>query len=171
MFETSEALDSFNPVAVLSYQTWQQMFNGDPQVLQTKVNFSGVSFTVVGVLSEQFVEPQIAEIGRKTGIWLPWDYNQDIGLKERWGNISGGLNFVGKLKNAVTPHNAEQAITPLVNDIWVEKLAGIDFFSGWHIKLETISFARKDIGRQPTNLNITLFRCHRISDHCHSEYR
>ena len=98
-FQFTEALDTFNPVAILSYKTWQNDFSSAPNILDEKVSFSGVSYRIIGVLGESFVEPQLRQTGRDVGIWFPWDYNSDVRLKGLWGNISGALGFVGKLKD------------------------------------------------------------------------
>ena len=146
IFEQTEALDTNNPVALLSHQLWQTEFANDPDIVGRKVDFSGISFSIVGVLSPEFVDPQLAQTGRNVNIWLPWDYNQDIRLKERWTNISGSLNLVGKLKNNLTVSTAQQTITPLVNDTWQENVTGIDFFSGWSIMMELNSFQSVILG-------------------------
>ncbi|MGJ8679235.1 ABC transporter permease [Paraglaciecola sp.] len=145
-FESTEALDTFNPVAIISYKTWQDEFASDVDMLDKKVSFSGVSYRVIGVLDESFIEPQIAESGRNVGMWFPWDYNLDARLKERWGNISGSLTFVGKLKDGLSPSQAEQIITPLVHDTWVENVASIPFFSGWSIEMTLESFQTAIVG-------------------------
>jgi predicted permease len=135
-FESTEALDRFNPVAILSYQTWQNEFDGRADILEQTVSFSGVNFKVIGVLSASFIEPQIKQTGRDADIWLPWDFNLDIGYKERWGNISRSLSYVGKLKSDYNSGQAQQAITPLVNDIWVENVMPMPFFAGWSIDMK-----------------------------------
>ncbi|MEP0355225.1 ABC transporter permease [Paraglaciecola sp.] len=145
-FESTEALDTFNPVAVLSYKTWQEKFASAPDILDKKVSFSGVSYRVIGVLGKDFVEPQIKQTGRDAGIWFPWDYNLDVSFKERWGNISGALTFVGKLKSTLSATQAEQIITPLVNDTWVENVASVAFFNGWSINIELDSFQTAIVG-------------------------
>ena len=122
-FEATEALDTFNPVAIISYKLWQDEFASAADMLDKKVSFSGVSYRVIGVLGENFVEPQIRQAGRDVGMWFPWDYNLDARFKERWGNISGALTFVGKLKDTLSAKQAEQTISPLVNDTWVENVA------------------------------------------------
>lgn len=139
-FEATEALDTFNPVTILSYSLWQKEFAGRPDILDTKVAFSGVSYRVIGVLAKRFIEPQIKTTGMTSDIWFPWDYNLDVRMKERWGNISGSLTLVGKLKPSLSVMQAEQTITPLVNDIWVENVVSIPFFKGWSIqmKLQTL---------------------------------
>jgi predicted permease len=145
-FEATEALDTFNPVAVISYKTWQDEFASAADILDKKVSFSGVSYRVIGVLGENFIEPQIRQAGRDVGMWFPWDYNLDVRMKERWGNISGALTFVGKLKDTLSAAQAEQTITPLVNDTWVENVASIPFFSGWSIQMKLESFQTAIVG-------------------------
>jgi predicted permease len=145
-FEATEALDTFNPVAVISYKTWQDEFASAADMLDKKVSFSGVSYRVIGVLGENFVEPQIRQTGLNVGMWFPWDYNLDVRFKERWGNISGALTFVGKLKDTLSAAQAEQIITPLVNDTWVENVASIPFFSGWSIQMKLESFQTAIVG-------------------------
>lgn len=146
VFESTEALDTFNPVAVISYKTWQDEFDSASDMLDKKVSFSGVSFRVIGVLGERFVEPQITQAGRDVGMWFPWDYNLDVRFKERWGNISGALYFAGKLKDTLSAAQAEQIITPLVNDTWVEKVASVPFFNGWAIEMQLESFQTAIVG-------------------------
>jgi predicted permease len=145
-FEETEALDTFNPVAVISYKTWKDEFASAADMLDKKVSFSGVSYRVIGVLGESFVEPQIRQTGRDVGMWFPWDYNLDVRMKERWGNISGALTFVGKLKDTLTAAQAEQILTPLVNDTWVENVVSIPFFSGWSISVELESLQTAIVG-------------------------
>jgi predicted permease len=145
-FEETEALDTFNPVAIISNKIWQDEFASAADMLDKKVSFSGVSYRVIGVLGESFIEPQIRQVGRDVGMWFPWDYNIDVRMKERWGNISGALTFVGKLKDTLSAAQAEQIITPLVNDTWVENVVSIPFFSGWSIQMKLESFQIAIVG-------------------------
>jgi hypothetical protein len=84
-FEQTEALDSYNPVTIISYQTWQNVFHGDKNILDTKVVLNGVSFKVIGVTNRSFIEPEIYVRGRKTQMWLPWDYNKYTEARESLG--------------------------------------------------------------------------------------
>ncbi len=145
-FEQTEALDTNNPVVVLSHETWQNNFNSDKDILNKKVDFSGISYRVIGVMDKSFIEPQIRRTGLKTRMWLPWDYNSGTRLKDRWGNIDGSLVFVGKLKKGISVSQAEQIITPLVNETWKEKVASIEFFNGWKVEMELVSFKSAIMG-------------------------
>jgi predicted permease len=140
IFEASEAIDTSNPVAMLSYNTWLQMFKGSADILEQKITLSGVSYRIVGVLAEDFVEPELNGIGRETQVWMPWDYNQaGSGQRQNFGNISNNLKFIGLLNEGVSPSQAQQLLTPLVNDRWQEGVAHIDFFKGWAININVRS--------------------------------
>ena len=146
-FETTEALDSNNPVAVISYNTWQREFDGNEDVLEQKISLSGVSYRIVGVLAKSFYEPELAEIGRETQVWLPWDFNLTReSRKQRYGSTNRKLKFIGLLKEGVSQSQAEQLLTPLVNDRWQEGVTEIDFFKGWSIKMRVRSVKKVILG-------------------------
>jgi len=148
IFEASEALETNNPVAMLSYNTWKREFNGSADILEQKIELSGVSYRIVGVLGENFVEPELNGIGQETQVWLPWDFNQ-AGQRQRqsFGNISGNLKFIGKLNKGVSTSQAEQLLTPLVNDRWQEGVNEIDFFKGWTIVMHVRSVKEVMLGQ------------------------
>jgi len=148
MFEASEALDTNNPVAMLSYNTWMQEYNGSADILEKKISLSGVSYHIVGVLAEHFVEPELEIIGRKTQVWLPWDYNQaGKWQRQAFDNINGSLKFIGLLKQEVSQSQAQQLLTPLVNDRWQAGLPGDDdFFKGWTINMHVRSVKDRILG-------------------------
>jgi len=151
MFEASEAIDTHNPVAMLSYNTWQNEFNGSADILEQKINLSGVSYRIVGVLAKDFIEPELGEIGQETNVWMPWDYNQ-AGERQRqsFGNISGNLKFIGQLKKGVSPSQAQQLLTPLVSNRWIEGVADTDFFKGWSIEMPVRSVKEVILGQSET---------------------
>ena len=136
-FELTEALNTYNPVAVLSYQTWKDEFSFDADILSKKVQFGEVSYRVVGVLSEKFVEPQIYGVGNKSQVFLPWDYNSiSPSERKKWGNDDGGLMVLGKLKSGYSPTQVEQQLATLVSDNWQQHVAGHQFFNGWSIGIK-----------------------------------
>ena len=148
LFEASEAIDTHNPVAMLSYNTWQNEFDGSADILEQKITLSGISYRIIGVLSKNFIEPELGEIGQKTNVWMPWDYNQARERqRESFGNISGNLKFVGLLKKGVSPSQAKQLLTPLVSNRWVEGVADTDFFKGWSIEMRVRSVKEAILGQ------------------------
>ncbi len=149
VFTENEGLDSNIPLAVISYATWQEVFDGDTSILGKKIRFRDVSFTVIGVAAQKFIEPELLEIhardsGRKSHVWLTWDFNnmQERG-RSAWGGVDASMVFVGKLKQEITKNRAEQLITPLVNERWQAGIANQVFFKNWQviIRLKTIKDA------------------------------
>jgi predicted permease len=156
MFEASEAMDSNNPVAMLSYNTWQQEFSASADILEQKITLGGVSYRIVGVLADHFVEPELAETGRKTQVWLPWDYNQTgENQRQNFGNINGSLQFIGQLKNDVSQSQAKQLLTPLVSDRWQQGVTEMSFFKGWSINMRVRS-VKQVILRQSESIAVML---------------
>ena len=155
LFEQTESVDSFNPVAVLSYATWQNEFAGDPDILSKNVTFRGVSYSVVGVLAENFIEPHIQQKGNDTGVWLPWDFNAEVRFKNLWYGITE-LVFVGKLKSGLSVASVEQQLTPLVNDKWQENVQAMPFFKGWSIDMQLQSFTSVILGDIQNTLYLLL---------------
>ncbi len=147
-FEQTEVKDSHNPVAILNFAIWQNEFNGDINILEQTVTFNDTTFRVVGVLAEEFIEPQLYAIGVNTDVFLPWDYNTTSSrVRTEWGNIDGALFFVGKLKSQSSKVQIEQTLTTLVNSKWQENVHVVDdFFKGWSVKMELLSFKSAILG-------------------------
>jgi len=139
-FEQTEKLDTHNPVAIISYDTWQNEFKSDADILSKKIEFSGVSFSIVGVTAAEFVEPEIEQRGRETQVWLPWDYNLDTAAKERWGQIIPLAGFVGKLNSEQSIKQIEQEITQAENQIWRDNVGGFTFLNDWTLQMKLHSF-------------------------------
>ena len=142
-FEESEKVNSYNPVAVLTYEAWQDKFNGEANVLEKSLTLGGNSYLIIGVLAKSNIEAPLAGAGFKTELYLPWDYNS-ISERERkrWGNDDGGLIFVGKIKEEYTENSKQQndqILTTLVSENWQNEVSGHAFFKGWSIALKTKS--------------------------------
>jgi predicted permease len=153
MFEASEAIYTNNPVAMLSYNTWQRDYNSNADILDQKITINGVSYRIVGVLAEHFVEPELAE----TQVWLPWDYNS-TGDEQRqdFGDVSAHLKFIGQLKPNISTSRAQQLLTSLVNDRWQEEVREINFFKGWSIDMRVRSIKDVMLGQSESNVMMLL---------------
>jgi predicted permease len=137
MFEESEGLDSNNPVALLNYNTWQKEFSGRKDILEHKITIGGVSYRIVGVLAKRFIEPELYTIGRKTDVWLPWDFNHAASKdKESFTNITESYRYVGLLKEGLYREQAEMLLTPLVSERWQKGVSHMKFFKNWSVKVE-----------------------------------
>ncbi|UAA39985.1 ABC transporter permease [Paraneptunicella aestuarii] len=143
-FEQTEELGSNNPVAVLSYQAWVELFSSDPDILEKTVRFWDTNYRVIGVLSPSFIEPQIDAIGQKTHIFMPWDFNpvaQD--RRNTYLGAHPGLFFFGKLASDKTISQIEQALTQNIDETFQREVVGAGFLEGFHIvmKLNTLKSA------------------------------
>jgi predicted permease len=146
-FYESENLNTNNPVAILSYQTWVKDFASSTEILKEKVTFRGVSFQIVGVLSSKFVEPKISTIGRETKVWLPFDFNAGGEVyRARWWDRANNLTFIGKLKSGSNVEQAQAKVTQLVNETWQENIDQNGYNKGWHIEVVLLSFQSVILG-------------------------
>ena len=147
-FEKTEEKDSFNPVAILSYEFWQNEFNSDSNILEQTVTLGGTNFRVVGVLDKTFIEPQLSGIGVKSDIFLPWDYNSvnlNPPLRESFGSFSRMSSFVGKLDSQLSVSQVEQTLTTPFNSYWWENVDQSEF-EGWSLEVELQPFKNAILG-------------------------
>jgi predicted permease len=148
-FEETENKDTYNPVVVLTYETWQREFNGDKAILEQTVTIGETNFRVVGVLAKSFIEPELAGTGIKADVFLPWDYNSanlNPRYRESFGNWTRSQNFVGKIDNKLSIPQIEQSLTPLANSYWRENVSDSSDFEGWSLKIELQSFKQVILG-------------------------
>ena len=142
-FESTENINTYNPVAIISFDMWQKEFSGSSEILNKKITFSGKSFQVIGVVDQNDIEAPLAGAGFKTKLYIPWDFNSvNERNRKAWGNDDGGLMFLGKLKTTenrqLSVNQLNQQLTTLINDNWQENVAGVAFFKGWSININAI---------------------------------
>lgn len=127
-FNMSEGLYSNVPVVVLSFSTWQKMYNQDRNILGKTLQMGEVSFKVIGVTAKEFLEPQFNGVSLPTELWLPWDYAVlDEYARQHWGQFKGGQHIVGKLKSEQSSEVVGQALSSSLNTRFQEWLAAQDF--------------------------------------------
>ena len=80
------------PVFVISYDTWTNEFNSDPQIVGKSFTVSDEQRTLVGVMP-----PRFHAYGALVGIWFPFiDSHDEADTKQWWGQI------LARLKPGVT---------------------------------------------------------------------
>lgn len=147
LFSQTEDIHSSVPVAILSYQTWQNEFAQSLDILNKKVTFRGISFRIIGVLSPDYAEPKISSIGRKTEVWLPFNFNAGSETyRSRWWDRANNLTFVGKLATGINVEQAQKQLSQLVNDTWQENIDQNGYQKGWHLEVELLSFKTVILG-------------------------
>jgi len=87
-------------VAMLSYDFWQRMFQGDRGVLGRVVKLNEEAYTIVGVLPKEAVFPERAEL------WTPLAADPDPKKSTGWY-----LNGIGRLKHGMSMELATADLT------------------------------------------------------------
>jgi len=99
------------PIVILSHELWQTAFAGQPIVGQT-VEVNGVPREVIGIMP-----PGTDVMDNRTEIWLPLGLNP--GFRQNRG--SHFLYLIGRLKDGVTPQQAQTELTALIQN-WGERV-------------------------------------------------
>ncbi|HEY6400936.1 MAG TPA: ABC transporter permease [Blastocatellia bacterium] len=103
-----------NPVAVISYGSWQRRFGGDPNVAGKTIKLNGHDFTIIGVAPEGFrgtfliFDPEIYTPIMMAKQIAPGESNW---LENRG---SSGLFSLGRLKQGVTATQARESLNLLM---------------------------------------------------------
>lgn len=140
-FSAEEGLHAKVPVAVISYQLWQELYQGRPDILSEKMTFNGTSFNIVGVTAKSFVEPQLHETGRNTQVWLPWDFNPlPPGDDTAWGMFFIEIYLVAKLNEGQSVSQTEHNLSTLINKRFREEVTGVPYFDSRKISVSLRSF-------------------------------
>jgi predicted permease len=102
-------------VAVLSYGTWKNRFNGDPHILGTKVLLDRKPYIVIGVMPRNFEFPLYTGQLYRCELWVPMSLTPQELSPE--ANGSWYLNLVGRLKPGITPAQAQSDTTLVAQQI------------------------------------------------------
>jgi predicted permease len=92
-------------VAVLSYATWKDRFNGDPNILGARIQLDRKTYEVIGVMPRNFEFPLFPGRLSRSELWVPMSLSPQELSPEAFG--SWYLNLVGRLKPGVTAAQAE----------------------------------------------------------------
>lgn len=134
-FENTEDINSYNPVVVISYQTWLQEFNLDKNILKKHLTLGSKKYSIIGVLAKSFNEPQLRETSLNTDIWLPWDFNSYSFASSKWHQFYRNLHLIAKLSEQISYPQANQKMTLLVDKLWVENVKTEPLYKGSQYKI------------------------------------
>jgi predicted permease len=138
-FSARNGVGSHEPVAVISYETWQTYFGGRDNVLDDKVVVNDVSYRIIGVTAARFVEPELFQAGLKTNVWLPWEFNTwPPEIRRNWSAFTDQIKLLGLLAPGQRQAVAEQSINSLVSDRFKAETRGSAFLNNasYHVSLE-----------------------------------
>jgi predicted permease len=91
-------------VAVLSYPTWQSRFDGNAQILGSKILLDRKPYVVIGVMPRNFEFPLNPGHLNRCELWVPMSFTQ---VELTQGAASWNYGMVGRLKPGVTPARAQ----------------------------------------------------------------
>ena len=100
--------------AILSHGLWLRRFGGDPSIVGRNVRLSDRTFTVVGVLPENFHPFMRSGRDDTPEIYMPLGY--DLKLPEACRGCQH-LQMIGRLKPAVSAEQANAELNSIMNDI------------------------------------------------------
>ncbi len=97
------------PAAVISHGYWQQKLNSDPQIVGKNILLNGTSFTVVGIMPQEFFGVRVR---RSPDFWLPLAFQPQIELRKPYHEDKNvyWLNMVGRLKPGTQIAQAQAAV-------------------------------------------------------------
>jgi len=102
---TAEEDQKHVQVVVLSYSTWKDRFNGNPQILGAKILLDRKPFVVIGVMPRNFEFPLVSGQLNRTELWVPMSFTDQELLPQSGANWS--YSMVGRLKPGISAIQAQ----------------------------------------------------------------
>ncbi len=104
-FHAEEDQPGANHVVVLSYETWQRVFGGDPAIVNQSIQLNSQAYKVVGVMGPSFNWPDQAQI------WVPFGFApSEYGPQNRFNE---SYFAVARVKPGVSAAQAESFVKVL----------------------------------------------------------
>jgi putative ABC transport system permease protein len=113
------------PVVVLGEMLWRNRFGADPETVGSTVTLNGNSYTVVGVMPENF-----DFLFGNVGLWIADDFENQRGDRDR-----RSLLVSARLQPGVTPASAQSEMTAIATRL--ESLYP-ESNSDWGVNVETL---------------------------------
>ena len=103
-FTADDEIDGRDHVAILSYGYWQQHYAGSPDAIGKRLEISGQSYEIVGVMPRGFAYPVASD--KPTDVYRPIGFTNDD--KVRGGNRSYNWYAIARLKPGVSIEQAHE---------------------------------------------------------------
>ncbi|MEZ7207239.1 ABC transporter permease [Pseudoalteromonas sp. DY56-GL79] len=143
-FSEDEGIGSQQPVAIVSYQVWQRYFGGNANVLEQTLVFKGVSFKIVGVTDERFIEPVLSTPNWHTDVWISYDYNDSPTPTWQRNNIQ--TYQLLKLHDVQHARRTKLSLENWLNEQLQQQTAGEQTFANSKVQLEFVPIKMRIIG-------------------------
>ncbi|MFP5230640.1 MAG: ABC transporter permease [Acidobacteriota bacterium] len=103
---TQQEDEQHQPVAVLSYATWQSRFHGDASIVGRKILLDRKPYLVIGVMPRNFEFPLMAGHLNRSELWVPLSLRPEElagGSQANWS-----YQMVGRLRPGLSPAQARE---------------------------------------------------------------
>jgi predicted permease len=117
-FRADEETLGAEPSVILSFGAWHQYFHADPEILTRRLVVDGESFSVAGVMREDFYFPD-----RQTEVWTPFVLGPVVG--GRWPVLA-------RLRDGVSLQTAQDEINSLLSGLRPQSSSGQGSIDGLH---------------------------------------
>lgn len=129
IFLPEEDKPGANRVIILSEALWQSRFGSDPNIIDKSLTLTGNSYTVVGVMSADFLNPRPGD-RQPAEFWVP--LRLDYANAARRGDF---LGVIARLKPAVTLAQAQADMHGIASNLETQYPATNN---GWSTKVLTM---------------------------------
>jgi putative ABC transport system permease protein len=131
-------------IAVISHSIWQRRFGGEKDIIGKAAILSGNSYTIIGVLPENFTTPGLGTASTPD-IWVPLGTDTNQNTRARY------LRVFARLKPEVDLRQAQAEM-----DGFAGQLAAASPESNTDVRLELVSFHDQMVGQvRPALLMLT----------------
>ncbi len=114
-FFTADEDEHSQQVAVLSFATWRDRFNGNPQILGTKIQLDRKPYIVIGVMPRNFEFPLVSGQLNRSELWVPMSFTPQELLPQSGANWS--YSMVGRLKPGLSAAQAQSDAERVAQEI------------------------------------------------------
>ena len=114
-FFTADEDEHSQQVALLSYATWKNRFNANPQILGTKILLDRKPYIVIGVMPRNFEFPLVPGQLNRTELWVPMSFAPQELTPAAGANWS--YSMVGRLKPGISATQAQNDAERVAQDI------------------------------------------------------
>ena len=112
---TPQEDEQHQQVAVLSYATWKSRFQGNPQVVGSRILLDRKPYVVVGVMPRDFEFPLMPGHLNRSELWVPMSFIPQELSPNAASNWS--YQMVGRLKSGITQSQAESDAERVAQEI------------------------------------------------------
>src|SRR5580698_10314148 len=114
-FFTADEDEHSQQVVVLSYATWKNRFNANPQILGAKILLDRKPYIVIGVMPRTFEFPLVTGQLNRTELWVPMSFTAQELTPAAASSWSYGM--VGRLKPGISAQQAQIDAERVARDI------------------------------------------------------